>query len=235
MSRIRLTAVAVIACVALVVPAAASAKDEAATAAAVGAQPVPVETQLVAVQQQRVNLLEQQLAALSQEMLTLNQQIKAAHENGDTVTVQKLEEQSRQKRIELEVLTMKLNAAVDMLSDMAPKKAPMTATVTPNIGKDEAATAAAVGNQPTAPAQPATAAVIGKPTQLQVNLPPESAWSFCATEGARCEFTGTRQVRYGANGKFTLPSTFTDGVTCDNATFGDIAPGVVKQCQVTGV
>jgi uncharacterized membrane-anchored protein YhcB (DUF1043 family) len=75
---------------------------------------------------------------------------------------------------------------------------------------------------------------IGTPTQLKVNLPAESEWSFCANEGARCEFSGTRQVRYGANGKFTLPRTVTGGVACDNATFGDIAPNVVKQCQVTG-
>ncbi len=81
----------------------------------------------------------------------------------------------------------------------------------------------------------ATAAAIGNPTPLQVNLPAESEWTFCATEGARCEFTGTKQVRYGANGKFILPRTFTDGVACDNATFGDPAPGVVKQCQVTGL
>jgi hypothetical protein len=70
---------------------------------------------------------------------------------------------------------------------------------------------------------------------LQVNLPAESEWTFCATEGARCEFTGTHQVRYGADGKFTLPRTFTDGVACDNAMFADPAPGVVKQCQVTGL
>jgi hypothetical protein len=76
---------------------------------------------------------------------------------------------------------------------------------------------------------------IGTPTELKVNLPAESEWSHCATEGGRCEFTGTRQVRYGGNGKFTLPRTFTGGVACNNATFGiDPAPNVVKQCQVTG-
>ena len=76
--------------------------------------------------------------------------------------------------------------------------------------------------------------VIGTPTQLQVNVPAESEWTTCATEGGRCAFTGTRQVRYGANGKFTLPRTFTDGVACNNGMFGDPAPSVVKQCQVTG-
>ena len=78
--------------------------------------------------------------------------------------------------------------------------------------KDEAATAAAVG----------------------AGTPAESEWTFCANEGGRCEFTGTQQVRYGANGQFTLPRTFTDGVDCGNAVFGDPVFGVVKQCQVTG-
>jgi hypothetical protein len=114
--------------------------------------------------------------------------------------------------------------------------------------KDEAATAAAIGDP--VPLQvndlsglyetkdeAATAAAIADPvptgTPLQVNLPPESAWSFCATEGARCAFTGTKQVRYGVDGKFLLPREFTDGLACDNATFGvDPAPGVVKQCQI---
>ncbi len=81
----------------------------------------------------------------------------------------------------------------------------------------------------------ATAAAIGNPTPLTVNLPAESEWTFCATEGARCGFTGTKQVRYGADGKFTLPRTFTDGVACENAMFADPAPGVVKECQVTGL
>jgi hypothetical protein len=81
----------------------------------------------------------------------------------------------------------------------------------------------------------ATAAAIGPGTQLQVNLPAESEWTFCATEGARCAFTGTKQVRYGTDGKFLLPRTFTDGVDCGNAAFGvDPAPGVVKQCQIAG-
>ena len=80
----------------------------------------------------------------------------------------------------------------------------------------------------------ATAAVIGNPTALQVNLPAESEWTYCGPEGGSCAFTGTRHVRYGANGKFTLPRTFTDGVACNNSVFGDPVPYVVKQCQVTG-
>jgi hypothetical protein len=96
-----------------------------------------------------------------------------------------------------------------------------------------ASLALAVPASASAGGEPATGATIGNPTPLKVNLPTESEWTSCATEGARCAFTGTKQVRYGANGKFTLPRTFTDGVACENAVFADPAPGVVKQCQVS--
>ena len=81
-------------------------------------------------------------------------------------------------------------------------------------------------------ASAATTAVIGNPTPLQFNVPSESAWTYCAPEGGICAFSGTRQVRYGANGKFTLPRTFTGMVACNNGVFGDPVPYVVKQCQV---
>ena len=61
--------------------------------------------------------------------------------------------------------------------------------------------------------------------------PPPSDWTFCANEWERCSFTGTQEVRYGANGTFTAPRTFTDGVECTNAVFGDPLPGVVKHCE----
>ncbi|MCD9022439.1 carbohydrate binding domain-containing protein [Cohnella silvisoli] len=56
-------------------------------------------------------------------------------------------------------------------------------------------------------------------------------WQKCANEGAQCGFSGTKTVRYGANGLYTSGS-FTNTVTCNNATFGDPAPGVVKTCSV---
>jgi hypothetical protein len=61
--------------------------------------------------------------------------------------------------------------------------------------------------------------------------PPPSDWTFCANEWERCSFTGTQEVRYGANGTFTAPRTFTDGVECTNAVFGDPLPGVLKHCE----
>ena len=60
---------------------------------------------------------------------------------------------------------------------------------------------------------------------------PRPGWSFCAWEGTRCSFSGTLEVSYGANGKFTAPRTFTGGVDCSNAVFGDPAPGARKWCE----
>jgi parallel beta-helix repeat protein len=56
-----------------------------------------------------------------------------------------------------------------------------------------------------------------------------SAWTFCANEGGVCAFTGTMDVRYGANGVYTV-KTLTDGTPCTNSVFGDPIPGTVKQC-----
>lgn len=56
-------------------------------------------------------------------------------------------------------------------------------------------------------------------------------WVWCASENQRCEFSGTRQVRYGADGSHVV-QTHTDGVMCGNATFGDPAPGKGKSCEV---
>ena len=41
-------------------------------------------------------------------------------------------------------------------------------------------------------------------------------WTFCAPEGGVCAFTGTNDVRYGANGAFVF-RTLTDGTACNNA------------------
>jgi hypothetical protein len=57
------------------------------------------------------------------------------------------------------------------------------------------------------------------------------SWSVCASEGAVCAFTGTKQVRYGANGSYTY-KTLSGSTACTNAVFGDPAPGVAKQCAI---
>ena len=59
-----------------------------------------------------------------------------------------------------------------------------------------------------------------------------SDWTFCASEGGSCSFSGTTEVRYGASGAYVY-KTLTGGTPCSNAVFGDPAPGVAKSCAVT--
>ena len=57
-----------------------------------------------------------------------------------------------------------------------------------------------------------------------------AAWTQCAREGETCSFVGTRQVRYGANGKFaTREINTTTG--CNNQVFGDPVEGETKYCE----
>ena len=55
-------------------------------------------------------------------------------------------------------------------------------------------------------------------------------WTSCAAEKGSCSFTGSKSVRFGANGKY-VTRTFSNGVICSNATFGDPIPNVAKTCS----
>jgi hypothetical protein len=66
---------------------------------------------------------------------------------------------------------------------------------------------------------------------LKPSLPSAGEWTFCAPEGGFCAFTGTKEVRYGANGAFFF-RTLTGGTACANDVFGDPAPGTPKQCAI---
>jgi len=59
-----------------------------------------------------------------------------------------------------------------------------------------------------------------------------SSWTFCANENQFCSFTGTKLVRYGAGTSFNF-QTATNGIACNNATFGDPIFGTVKHCDYT--
>jgi len=56
-------------------------------------------------------------------------------------------------------------------------------------------------------------------------------WTFCAMENQTCAFTGTREVRYGANGSYAY-LTLSNGTPCTNGVFGDPISGIVKQCYI---
>jgi hypothetical protein len=55
-------------------------------------------------------------------------------------------------------------------------------------------------------------------------------YTLCANEGQTCSFSGTRQVRFGANGQW-VTRTATSSTACNVATFGDPLPNVVKRCE----
>ena len=58
-----------------------------------------------------------------------------------------------------------------------------------------------------------------------------SDWTFCAAEDGVCAFTGTEEVRYGANGSYFY-KTLTDGTACTNSVFGDPISGTAKHCAI---
>lgn len=57
------------------------------------------------------------------------------------------------------------------------------------------------------------------------------SWTMCASENSYCSFSGNREVRYGASGKY-ITRTFSDGTACNNSAFGDPLPGIPKSCYV---
>ena len=58
----------------------------------------------------------------------------------------------------------------------------------------------------------------------------ESDWTFCASEGGVCAFSGTQEVRYGASGSYFY-KTVSDGTACTNSVFGDPVYGTPKRCD----
>ena len=60
----------------------------------------------------------------------------------------------------------------------------------------------------------------------------ESEWIDCAGENEICEFSGTRNVRYGSDVTESYAfEVFTGEASCRNRTFGDPAPGHAKRCS----
>lgn len=56
---------------------------------------------------------------------------------------------------------------------------------------------------------------------------------FCANEGQTCTFTGTKDIRYGANGRWSAVKTgVTSPIACNNRTFGDPIKGTRKACYI---
>ena len=80
---------------------------------------------------------------------------------------------------------------------------------------------------------PASDIVTAGSAQVTV-VNPTSDWTFCAAEGGVCAFTGTEEVRYGADGSYFYMS-LTDGTACTNSVFGDPIVGTAKHCALRTV
>lgn len=59
----------------------------------------------------------------------------------------------------------------------------------------------------------------------------ERGWEFCSREGRFCDFRGTKEVRFGAAGRYAV-RTVSGGIDCNIRTFGDPNPGVKKSCEI---
>ncbi|GEM_PF-5034124 len=56
-------------------------------------------------------------------------------------------------------------------------------------------------------------------------------WMTCANEGEKCNVPGISTVRYGADGTYNVARGVEKTIECNNETFGDPVPGIVKSCE----
>lgn len=61
--------------------------------------------------------------------------------------------------------------------------------------------------------------------------PSEDPWVQCAAEHGVCQFSGTRRVRYGLDGRYAYQK-LTGPVACNNEQFGDPYPTANKLCKI---
>jgi len=54
-------------------------------------------------------------------------------------------------------------------------------------------------------------------------------WVMCATENGECDFSGTKTVAYGDGNSWNY-QVESNGVDCNNSTFGDPIRGTAKAC-----
>ena len=67
-----------------------------------------------------------------------------------------------------------------------------------------------------------------------VPLPPD--YTKCADEGDTCNFSGTTDVAFGENGKYTIKTGVTNSIACTNEAFGcDPIPNTEKKCHYKNV
>jgi hypothetical protein len=73
---------------------------------------------------------------------------------------------------------------------------------------------------------------VGKACYTKESIAGPSGYALCATENQRCNFSGSKDVAYGASGNFNYKYGITDGIDCNNGTFGDPLVGTTKACYI---
>ncbi|RYZ78902.1 MAG: hypothetical protein EOP06_28190, partial [Proteobacteria bacterium] len=68
-------------------------------------------------------------------------------------------------------------------------------------------------------------------SQMYTTFAEAALWTTCAREGQFCNFSGSAQVRYGNSGAGYFTGSYTNGVNCSNAVFGDPAVAQAKGCE----
>jgi hypothetical protein len=126
-----------------------------------------------------------------------------------------------------------LNPTLQYLATAQTQSRPVNGTI--DIGAYEAASTSSTTTTTTSPTTSSTTTTTSPTTSpttsstTTVSTTPTVSWTTCASENGTCNFSGTRQVRYGANGSYVYQS-LTGPVACNNATFGDPAVGYAKTC-----
>ena len=77
---------------------------------------------------------------------------------------------------------------------------------------------------------PATTQFLATTAVSTTSTTTTTTWTRCAAEYGVCSFSGTRQVRYGLNGRYAT-RTATGSIACNNTVFGDPYPGANKICE----
>ncbi len=67
--------------------------------------------------------------------------------------------------------------------------------------------------------------------QWLIPHPAPAGYGFCGGQDGTCPVQGTARIKYGVNGKFTT-GVVNGATACNDATFGDPAPGYKKDCWV---
>lgn len=78
------------------------------------------------------------------------------------------------------------------------------------------------------------ALALATPAVTQTAHQHPATWTKCADEGGQCFTSNVQHIRYGTDTRWNEQLSWQGAIHCNNATFGDPAPGHAKRCETTG-